>query len=217
MSRSSFRLSEGLAGYVRSHTEPPDDIAQALIDETSALPNAGIQISPEHGLFLTMLVGLIGATSILEIGTFTGYSALCMARGLPAGGKLLACDVSEEWTSIARRYWDRAGVSDRIDLRLAPATETLAGLPDDMTFDLVFIDADKVSYPDYFEATVDRVNSGGLILADNVLWSGTINDPSPPSDDTAALRRFNDLVLADSRVEALLLPVFDGLTFAVRR
>lgn len=217
MSRSSFRLSEGLAAYVRSHTEPPDDIAQALIDETSTLPNAGMQISSEHGLFLTMLVRLIGATSILEIGTFTGYSALCMARGLPPGGKLLACDVSEEWTRIARRYWDRAGVSDRIDLRLAPATETLAGLPADVTFDLVFIDADKVSYPDYFEATVDRVPPGGLILADNVLWGGRIDDPSASSESVRALREFNDLVLTDPRVEALLLPVFDGLTFAVRR
>jgi len=164
-----------------------------------------------------MLVRLIGATSILEIGTFTGYSALCMARGLPPGGRLLACDVSEEWTSIARRYWDRAGVSDRIDLRLAPATETLAGLPVDVTFDLVFIDADKVSYPEYFEATVDRVHPGGLILADNVLWKGRIDDPTTSSESVHALREFNDLVLTDPRVEALLLPVFDGLTFAVRR
>ena len=216
MSRMSFMLTEDLEEYVLAHSEPLDEIAGDLIAETATLPNAGMQISPGHGEFLTVLVRLMGARSILEIGTFTGYSALCMARGLPPDGRLIACDVDVDWTNIARRYWERAGVADRIDLRLAPATETLAALPEDTMFDLVFIDADKPSYPEYFEATAKHLRSGGLLLADNVLWAGEVVAGTRVSKSTAALRRFNDLVVSDPRFETVLLPVFDGLTFARR-
>lgn len=175
---------------------------------------AGMQIAPDQGTFLKLLVQLTGSASVLEIGTFTGFSALCMARGLPEGGRLLACDVSEEWTVIARRYWERAGVSDRIELQIGPALDTLASLAPDTMFDLAFIDADKEPYPDYFQAVVDRINPGGLILADNVLQSGRITDTSSESANIAALRDFNATVVADPRVEAVLLAAFDGLTFA---
>ena len=214
MSRSSFMLSDELAAYVRASSEPMDVIAQDLIDETARLPMAGMQIAPDQGTFLKLLVQLTGSASVLEIGTFTGFSALCMARGLPEGGRLLACDVSEEWTGIARRYWERAGVSDRIELQIGPALDTLASLAPDTMFDLAFIDADKEPYPDYFQAVVDRINPGGLILADNVLQSGRITDTSSESANIAALRDFNATVVADPRVEAVLLAAFDGLTFA---
>ena len=214
MSRSSFMLSDELAAYVRASSEPMDVIAQDLIDETARLPMAGMQIAPDQGTFLKLLVQLTGSASVLEIGTFTGFSALCMARGLPEGGRLLACDVSEEWTVIARRYWERAGVSDRIELQIGPALDTLASLAPDTMFDLAFIDADKEPYPDYFQAVVDRINPGGLILADNVLQSGRITDTSSESANIAALRDFNATVVADPRVEAVLLAAFDGLTFA---
>ena len=216
MSRSSFMLSDELAAYVRASSEPMDLIAQDLIDETARLPMAGMQIAPEQGTFLKLLVQLTGAASVLEIGTFTGFSALCMARGLPEGGRLLACDVSEEWTGIARRYWERAGVSDRIELQIGPALDTLASLAPDTMFDLAFIDADKEPYPDYFQAVVDRINPGGLILADNVLQSGRITETTSESANIAALRKFNATVVADPRVEAVLLAAFDGLTFARR-
>ena len=207
-------LSDELAAYVRASSEPMDVIAQDLIDETARLPMAGMQIAPDQGTFLKLLVQLTGSASVLEIGTFTGFSALCMARGLPEGGRLLACDVSEEWTGIARRYWERAGVSDRIELQIGPALDTLASLAPDTMFDLAFIDADKEPYPDYFQAVVDRINPGGLILADNVLQSGRITDTSSESANIAALRDFNATVVADPRVEAVLLAAFDGLTFA---
>ena len=212
MSRSSFMLNDELGAYVTDHSEAVDAIAQELIDETARLPMAEMQISPEQGVFLKLLVQLTGATSVLEIGTFTGFSALCMARGLPGNGRLLSCDVSDEWTSIGRRYWERAGIADRIDLRIGPALDTLAALPSAMTFDRVFIDADKPGYPGYFHAVIDRVNAGGLILADNVLRGGQITGTG--SDSAAALREFNHLAASDPRVETVLLPVFDGLTFA---
>lgn len=208
-------LSEALGDYVRAHAEPMDLIASELIAETATMPMAGLQIAPEQGTFLKLLVQLTGARSVLEIGTFTGFSALCMARGLPEGGKLMACDVSEEWTAIARRYWERAGVDARIDLRLGPALDTLAELPPDVDFDLVFIDADKPAYPAYFQAVADRMRPGGLLLADNVLRHGRV-----VGDDSAAataIRRFNDLVATDDRFEGMILAAFDGLTFARRR
>jgi caffeoyl-CoA O-methyltransferase len=157
-------LATDLDEYVRSLAAPLDPIASELISETATMPMAGLQIAPEQGTFLKLLVQLTGARSVLEIGTFTGFSALCMARGL-SDGKLIACDVNEEWTAIARRYWERAGVADRIDLRIGPALDTLGGLPDDVTFDLAFIDADKPAYPAYFEAVADRMRPGGLLLA----------------------------------------------------
>lgn len=208
-------LTDELGDYVRAHSEPMDLIASELIAETQALPMAGMQIAPEQGTFLKLLVELTGAMTVLEIGTFTGFSALCMARGLAPGGTLIACDVSEEWTNIARRYWERAEVADRIDLRLGPALETLAAMDAAMRFDLAFIDADKEAYPAYLEAVVDRLASGGLLLADNVLRGGHIQDPSSPR--ASAMRRFNEMVRDDDRLEGLLLAAFDGLTFARRR
>jgi caffeoyl-CoA O-methyltransferase len=164
-----------------------------------------------------MLARVVGARRAVEVGTFTGYSSLCIARGLAEDGTLLCCDVSEEWTAIARRAWARAGVADRIELRLAPAVETLRALPGGEQFDLAFIDADKPGYVDYWQELVPRVRPGGLLLADNVLWSGTIADTGDESPNAVALRAFNDTVAADERVECVVLPAFDGLTIARRR
>jgi caffeoyl-CoA O-methyltransferase len=176
-----------------------------------------MQIGPDQFTLLTMLTRLVGARSAVEIGTFTGTSALAIARGLVDGGRLLCCDISEEWTSIARRHWAAAGVDDRIELRLAPATETLAALDPGTTFDLAFIDADKGGYVDYYEAILPRLRSGGLLIADNVLWSGRVADPSANDDDTEAIRRFNDHAVADERCDTVMLAVGDGVTLARKR
>lgn len=178
-----------------------------------------MQISPEQGAFMTLLVRALGARRLVEVGTFTGYSALCLARGLGEGGSLLCCDVNEEWTSIGRRYWDRAGVGDRIELRIGPAIDTLRSLPAEPTFDLAFIDADKASYPAYYEEILTRLRPNGVVLVDNVLWSG--HAAAPPADDDGAdlraIRAFNDAVAADERVDSVILPIADGLTLARRR
>jgi caffeoyl-CoA O-methyltransferase len=193
-------------------------VQQALIDATAALgPIAGMQIAPEQGALMTMLTQLLGARRAVEVGTFTGYSALCIARGLAPGGRLLCCDVSEEWTSIGRPYWDQAGVADRIDLVIAPAVDTLTALPDDPTIDIAFIDADKPNYPNYFEQLVRRMRPNGLLMVDNVLWSGRVVDPDATDENTVAIRAFNDLVAADPRVDAVMLPVSDGLTLLRKR
>ncbi|MDP9335776.1 MAG: O-methyltransferase [Actinomycetota bacterium] len=214
----SFLLSSELADYLVSHGTPPDAVQQALIEETATLGAvAGMQIAPEQGAFLTVLTRLIGARRAIEIGTFTGYSALCIARGLPADGRLVCCDVSEEWTAIGRRAWGEAGVADRIDLRIAPALETLAALPSDTTFDLAFIDADKPNYPNYFEALLPKIRSNGAILVDNVLWDGRVVKPDADDENTVAIRAFNDKVANDARVDAVMLPIADGLTLARKR
>jgi caffeoyl-CoA O-methyltransferase len=161
-----------------------------------------------------MLARLLGARRAVEVGTFTGYSSLCIARGLADGGTLLCCDVSEEWTAIGRRAWERAGVADRIELRIAPALDTLRALPAEPVIDLVFIDADKPNYSAYWDELVLRVRPGGVLLADNVLWSGRIVDGSVSDENTDALRQFNDKVAADERVEVVVLTAFDGLTIA---
>jgi caffeoyl-CoA O-methyltransferase len=176
-----------------------------------------MQIGPDQGQLLTLLARLVGARRAVEVGTFTGYSSLCLARGLTEGGSLLCCDVSEEWTALARRAWARAGLADRIELRLAPAIETLRALPADEHVDLVFIDADKTGYLDYWQELVPRVRPGGLLLADNVLWGGAIVDGGDDSANAVALRAFNDAVAADARVECVVLPAFDGLTLARKR
>jgi caffeoyl-CoA O-methyltransferase len=161
---------------------------------------------------------MLGARRAVEVGTFTGYSSLCIARGLAPGGTLLCCDVSEEWTAIGRRAWERAGLADRIELRIAPAIETLRSLPTEPAIDLAFIDADKGGYPNYWEELAPRVRPGGLLLADNVLWSGRVADGEADEDgDLRAIREFNDRVAADDRVDAVVLPAFDGLTIARRR
>ncbi|MEP7054229.1 MAG: class I SAM-dependent methyltransferase [Actinomycetota bacterium] len=201
--------------YLLAHSTPLDDIQRELIAESAARTGdqANMQIAPEQGAFMTLLARLIGARNAIEVGTFTGYSALCVARGLPDDGKLICCDISEEWTSIGRPYWEKAGVADRIDLRIAPAAETLRALPADQVFDLAFIDADKPGYPVYYEEILTRLRPGGVILVDNVLWSGDIIDGTRTDDNTVALRAFNDLVVADPRVEVVILPIADGLSF----
>jgi caffeoyl-CoA O-methyltransferase len=211
-------LTEQLSDYIEAHTTGIDDVQRHLIEQTARLGGlASMQISPDQGAFLTMLTRLAGVRRAVEVGTFTGYSALCIARGMPADGRLLCCDISADWTGVAQRFWDKAGVSDRIDLRVAPAIDTLRELPSDPEIDLVFIDADKASYVDYYEELVPRTRPGGVILADNVLWSGQVADSSDDSDDTVAIRRFNDHVAADDRVDSVILTIGDGLTFARKR
>ena len=176
-----------------------------------------MQIGGDQGTFMEILTRALGATLAIEIGTFTGYSALAIARGLGPGGRLICCDVSEEWTAIAREHWALAGVSDRIDLRIAPALETLAGLDEDLVIDLAFIDADKENYANYYQALVPRVRPGGLILVDNTLWSGAVIDPDNVEHDTVAIRAFNDMVVADDRVRVVLVTIGDGLAVIEKR
>lgn len=214
----SFHLSKPVHDYLVAHTEPLDEVQHWLIEETEKLgPIARMQIAPEQGAFMTMLAELSNATFVVEVGTFTGFSALALARGLQPGGRLLCCDISEEWTTIAREAWTRAGVADRIELVLAPALDTLTALPDEEHIDLAFIDADKTGYRSYFEALVPRLRRGGVIAVDNVLWGGAIIDPERTDADTEALRAFNDAVLADPRVETAMLPISDGLTLLRKR
>ena len=217
MSPRSFLLTDDLHGYLIGASTPLDEVARSLIDETAALGGvSSMQVAPEQGLLLTLLARILGARRAVEVGTFTGFSALCIARGLAPGGRLTCCDVSEEWAAVARRHWEAAGVADRIDLVVAPAADTLARL-DDGPVDLCFIDADKGGYATYWDLLVPRVRSGGLLLVDNVLWSGRVLDPAAEDRDTVALRAFNDKVAADYRVDTVLLPIADGLTFAVKR
>lgn len=176
-----------------------------------------MQIGPEQGTFMTLLAKLVGAARAVEVGTFTGYSAICVARGLAEGGRLLCCDISEEWTSVAREYWKRAGLADRIELRLGPAARTLRELPDDTTFDFAFIDADKTSYVEYWDLIVPMIRPNGVILVDNTLWSGQVADSRISDDTVQAIRRFNDHAAADDRVELVLLPIGDGLSLARKR
>jgi caffeoyl-CoA O-methyltransferase len=212
----NFTVTDVVGDYAVSHGSwRPDEVVRQLHSETEALGDvAGMQIGDDQGQLLTMIARLVGARRAVEIGTFTGYSSLCIARGLAADGRLLCCDVSEEWTAIALRAWKRAGMSERIELRLAPALETLRALPAEADIDLVFIDADKPGYAAYWDELVPRVRGGGVLLADNVLWSGEIIDESATDINTVALRAFNDKVVADPRVEAVVLPAFDGLTIA---
>ncbi len=207
-------LDPDVAAYIAARCEQPDAVQRDLIAETTAATGdaARMQISSEQGALMGLLARLIGARRAVEVGTFTGYSALCIARALGPGGRLTCCDVSEEWTAIARKAWARAGVDRIIDLRIAPAIETLRALPADPEIDLAFIDADKSMYGAYFDELVPRMRPGGLILVDNTLWSGSVVHDDDPSDDTKALRAFNDMVAADHRVESYILPVSDGLT-----
>jgi caffeoyl-CoA O-methyltransferase len=210
----SFFLGEELHHYLVEHGTPPDRILRDLAAETASKLGglAGMQIAPEQGAFMTLVARLIGAVNAIEVGTFTGYSALCIARGLPSNGSLLCCDVSDEFTSVGRPYWEKAGVADRIDLRIGPAAETLRSLPKERHYDLAFVDADKPNYAAYYEELVQRIRPGGLILVDNVLWGGAVVDAERQDDNTVAIRAFNDLVAKDERVEAVMLPISDGLT-----
>jgi caffeoyl-CoA O-methyltransferase len=211
----SFHLDPAVHAYLVAHSLPLTAVQAALVERTRELGGiARMQIAPEQGAFMTILTRTLGVTNAVEVGTFTGYSALCIASGLAPGGRLLCCDVSEEWTALGRDAWEAAGVADRIDLRIAPALETLRALPDSRAIDLAFIDADKPSYRAYWEELVPRMRAGGVILVDNVLWSGRVADPDATDDDTEAIRAFNDAVAADSRVDVVMLPISDGLTFA---
>ena len=214
----SFFLGAEIHEYLVAHGTPPDAVQRRLIDETAALGGISMmQISPEQGAFMTMLTRIVDPRLAVEVGTFTGYSALCIARGLRPGARLLCCDVSEEWTTLARTAWQEAGVADRIDLRIAPASDTLGALPADTVIDLAFIDADKPNYANYYEAIVQRMVPGGLILVDNVLWSGAVVDESVDDENTLAIRAFNDLVAADPRVDTVMIPLGDGITFLRKR
>jgi caffeoyl-CoA O-methyltransferase len=209
------RLNDALADYLLAHRTPDDDVLRALQVETAVLgERAVMQIAADQGTFLNLLVSAIGARQAVEVGTFTGYSSIGIARGLAAGGRLLCCDVSEEWTSVARRYWKRAGLEDRIELRLGPAVETLRALPREEQFDFAFIDADKPSYRTYYEEVLPRMRAGGLMVVDNVLWSGDVVNPDKKDENTVALRAFNEHVAADRRVQSVVLPLADGLTLA---
>jgi predicted O-methyltransferase YrrM len=217
MSNRSIGLDEALHAYLLSVGVREPDVLRRLREETAALPNAGMQIAPEEGATLAMLVRLMGARRVLEVGTFTGYSSTAMALALPADGRIVCCDVSVEWTDIARRAWAAAGVADRVELHLAPAIDTLNGLlaaGGAATFDLAFIDADKGSYAAYYEAALRLVRRGGLIAIDNVLWSGRVADASVNDEDTLAIRALNAHIAADERVDVAMLPVADGLTLA---
>jgi predicted O-methyltransferase YrrM len=220
VSRQSIGLDDRLHQYLldASLREPP--VLARLREETSAHPRAGMQIAPEQGQFMQLLVRLTGARRIVEVGVFTGYSSLAMALALPEDGRILACDVSEEYTAVARRYWDAAGVAARVELVLAPARATLdarltAG--EAGRYDFAFIDADKGSYLDYYERLLQLLRPGGLVAVDNTLWSGAVADPADPSPDTVALREFNAFLHADERVDLSLVPIGDGLTLARKR
>jgi caffeoyl-CoA O-methyltransferase len=214
----SFHLSPEVHDYIVRHGTPPDEIQRSLIEETQALGGISImQIAPEQGAFMTLLARAIGAKRAIEVGTFTGYSSLCIARGLPEDGKLLCCDVSAEWTAIAKRHWEKAGVAHKVELRIAPAADTLRALPPDPVWDLAFIDADKPGYPVYYEEIVKRLRPGGLVLVDNTLFFGRVVDATSTDANVRAIQAFNDQVAADARVDCVLLPVGDGLTLLRKR
>jgi len=206
-------LNPKLYEYLVAHGHNADPLRAELVAETAKLGMiSGMQIATEQGTFMGVLAAAIGARSAVEVGTFTGYSALCVARALPVDGKLLCCDVNEQWTSVARRYWERAGVANKITLKLGPAADTLKALPPSHTFDFAFIDADKTNYANYYEEILKRTRPNGLILFDNVLWGGSIVDDSRQDADTQALRKLNDAIAHDTRVEAVMIGIADGLT-----
>jgi caffeoyl-CoA O-methyltransferase len=207
-------LTPELHAYLLDHSTPPDEVTAELIAETRAsLPgNATMQVGFEQAAFMRMLTSAMGVRRAVEVGTFTGLSALSIARGLADGGRLTCFDISEQFTEVARRYWKRAGVEDRIELRIGPAAERLKELPDEPHLDLAFIDADKENYPRYWNELVPRIRPNGLVLVDNTLWSGRVVHPQSANDQ--AIADFNDMALADKRVELVILPISDGLTMA---
>jgi caffeoyl-CoA O-methyltransferase len=207
------------ADYCLAHSTPPDEVLAELIAETREATGgaAGMQVSNDEGGLLTMLTRLAGSRNAVEVGTFTGYSSICIARGLAAGGKLLTCDMSHEWTSIARRYWQKAGLADRIELKIGPALETLRALPSDHIIDFAFIDADKETYPAYYEELLRRLRPGGLIVLDNVFLGGRVFDPAFRDERHVTMRQLNQRIAADERVDAIMLSVRDGLTVVRKR
>ena len=220
MTATTIGLPDDIHAYVLRWGLREPDILARLREETAGHPRSSMQIAPEQGAVLGLLVELLGARRCLEIGTFTGYSSLAVALSLPDDGRIVCCDVSDEYTSVARRYWAEAGVADRVELRLGPAVDTLDAMLAEGaagTFDLAFIDADKGGYPAYWERCVELVRSGGVIAVDNVLWSGRVADPSADDADTRTLRRVNETVAADPRVRHVLLAIADGMTIARKR
>lgn len=212
-------MDERVYDYVVEHTTLPDPVLPALAERTTAEAGdwAGMQIGVDEGAMLTALARMVQPRFAVEVGTFTGYSSICIARGLAPGGRLLCCDVSEEWTSIARDAWRDAGVDDRIELRIAPAAETLAGLGDDVVVDLAFIDADKPGYRTYLDLLLPKLADHGVIVVDNVLWSGSVVEPDPDDANRTALREFNDHVVARDDCDVAMLPVGDGVSLITRR
>jgi caffeoyl-CoA O-methyltransferase len=215
MSRGSIGLSEELNAYLERVGVREPEVLRRLREETALMPEAQMQIAVEEGALLSLMVKLLGARRVLEVGTFTGYSSTAMALALPAGGRIVCCDVSKEFTDVARRTWAAAGVEDRVDLRLAPALETLDALlaaEGAGTFDMAFIDADKTNYAGYVEGALLLVRPGGLIAIDNVLWSGRVIDGSDTDEDTQAIRDLNADLATDERVDIAMVPIADGLT-----
>jgi predicted O-methyltransferase YrrM len=219
MARRSLELDDRLYDYLVQFGTRESDLLKDLRNETAKLPAAGMQIGPEQGAFMGLLVELIGAKRALEVGTFTGYSSLCIAGAMPADGKLICCDVSEEYTKVARDYWRRAGLESKIELRLGPAVATLDALiaASVEPFDFAFIDADKTNYANYYDRAMQLVRPGGLIAIDNVLWGGSVADPKENDEDTQAIRAVNQKVRNDERVTLALAPIGDGLTLARKR
>jgi predicted O-methyltransferase YrrM len=215
-----MQITDPVVGdYLLSHCTGADSVLGELVVATREAtgPAAVMQTSADEGALLTMLTRMVDARHAVEVGVFTGYSSLCIARGLSADGRLVACDTSQEWTSIAKRYWQRAGVADRIDLRIGPAIETLRALPAEPHIDIAFIDADKSSYPAYYEEVVSRLRSGGLAVLDNVFLGGRALDPACQEESHTVIRRLNDQITADERVDSVMLPVRDGITIARKR
>lgn len=220
MSNRSIQLDDALYDYLVENSLRESDVMRRLREETAALPGSGMQIAPEQGQFMALLVQLMGARRCLEVGTFTGYSALAVAAVLPADGRLVACDVNPETTAVARRYWREAGLAEKIDLRLAPALQTLDGLLAEGaagSFDFAFIDADKTNYDGYYERALALLRSGGLVAVDNVLWDGAVINSSARDPDTEAIRALNAKIASDQRVSCSMLPLGDGLTLAFKR
>lgn len=217
MSKRTLNLSDKLYDYILEVSLREHPLFAELRAETNRMPEAAMQISPDQGQFMSLLTRLIGAKRVIEIGTFTGYSALCFAQALPDDGLVVCCDVSEDFTAIARRYWQRADLAEKIELRLAPAGDTIDALLSEGatgSFDLAFIDADKENYERYFEGCLELLRPGGVILIDNVLWGGSVIDPAVDDADTKAIRALNRKLAGHSEIELSLLPIGDGLTLA---
>lgn len=220
MSLRTLGLPDDVHAYLLAHSLRDHEALRALREETARMPEARMQISPEQGQLMQLLIELTGARKVIEVGTFTGYSSTAMALAMPADGRIVCCDVSERFTAIARRAWERAGVLAKIDLRIAPAVETMDALLAQGaggTFDLAFIDADKANYDAYYERALRLLRVGGLVLVDNVLWSGRVVDPAATDADTSAIRALNGKIHADARVTQAMLPIGDGLTLARKR
>ncbi len=220
MATSTIKLTESIYRYMQEAAFREPEILAKLRIETEGIEEAGMQIAPEQGQFMSLIVSMIGARRAIEIGTFTGYSSLCVALALPPDGKLIACDTNQDWTDVARRYWREAGVAERIELHLAPASETLDALLSDGaagTLDFAFIDADKQSYDLYYERCLELLRPGGLVTLDNMLWSGAVADPARDDADTVAIRAITKKLQGDTRVDISLVPIGDGLMLARKR